>query len=581
MGQHWRTAALIIVTAMLGIATAWAPMAIGSRGLHAPTVPAVEVGTPLAEPVITPKAIQDTGTATLSGVNYLLAAGSLVVCFCALVVLSFMRAASRSQEILVHRAVGASRKRLVLAGARQSGLLALPAVVFGSVLGLSILRYAIATWPGTFDSRGPLGPVWVPAAVAVTIALGILIPLKSLGRMQPSVPPLGPLIAPVLCALQLAVCFAVMVNARQVVHEAKSLVGAVRGGDEDGRLFQLEIPASPAERSRQFAELIRRSAVADLFDVASISSPGALEGLGTVNTVITECGACSQGGIGTPLRPVPASLSIVSADTFRALNTTLIEGRWLSDKDDWNAQRVAVVTQGLARAHFQNGEALGRRIQLGEGKNNRFTVVGVVEERKLQGLGGALQPPYAVYASVLQLPPTAVDFLVRPRQAVNWPGVLAWFPNGILKHALSEKQWRARIAAPIGWFGSTLLFNSAAVVFLALLGIACSMAIWVGAMLPELAVRRSVGARRRDVLRHVAYRSARVAVAGVLLGLLLAELTAGPLSSIIPAIEAFDTAGVFQVALLTMVVMAVGVSVPAWRACRLEPVAVLSKHGDS
>src|SRR5204863_7140140 len=134
---------------------------------------------------------------------------------------------------------------------------------------------------------------------------------------------------------------------------------------------QLQIPASPAERSQQLAELIRRSAVADLFDVASLSSPGALNDLGTVNTVITECGACSLGGIATPLRPVPVSLSIVSADTFRALNTALIEGRWLSDKDDWHAQRVALITRGLARTHFQNGEALGRRIHLGEGANNR------------------------------------------------------------------------------------------------------------------------------------------------------------------------------------------------------------------
>src|SRR5712671_8061750 len=157
MGQHGKTAVLIVVTAMLGIAIAWAPMAIGSRGLRAPTLPAVDVGTPLAEPVITPADIQDIGTATLSGVNYLLAAGSLVVCFCALVVLSFMRAASRAQEIHVHRAVGASRKRLVLAGARESGLLALPSVVLGSLLGFLILRYAIATWPGTFDSPG-FGP---------------------------------------------------------------------------------------------------------------------------------------------------------------------------------------------------------------------------------------------------------------------------------------------------------------------------------------------------------------------------------------------------------------------------------------
>ena len=124
------------------------------------------------------------------------------------------------------------------------------------------------------------------------------------------------------------------------------------------------------------------------------------------------------------------------------------------------------------------------------------------------------------------------------------------------------------------------MFNGAAVVFVALLGIAMSMLIWVGAMLPELAVRRCVGARRRDVLRHIAGRSARVAIAGVVLGLFLAELTADPLSAIIPGLAAFDTQGLVQVALLTLAVMALGVSVPAWRACRLGPVEVLAKHGE-
>ncbi len=82
------------------------------------------------------------------------------------------------------------------------------------------------------------------------------------------------------------------------------------------------------------------------------------------------------------------------------------------------------------------------------------------------------------------------------------------------------------------------------------------------------------------MVRHVAWRSARVAIAGLLLGLLVAELTADPLSAIIPGIEAFDGIGVFQIALLTLAVMALGVSVPAWRACKREPVEVLAKHGD-
>ncbi len=578
--SRWKSSALIIVTATIGIAIAWTPMAIGSRSLHVQPLPSADLGIQLPEPVITPSEIQQRGMMTLSGMNHLLAAGSLLVSLCALVVFFFMRASNRAKEILVHRAVGASRKRLVIAGVYESSRLAIPAVVLGSTLGLSILQYAIATWPGTIDSQGLVVPLWLPAAVGVTIVLGLLIPLKSLGRMQPAVAPLGPLVAPALCVAQLAICFAVMVGARQVGQHARSLVGAVQNGDENGSVLQLSMPASPLERSRRLLELITQSGLSGLFDVASLSSPGALEGLGTVNVAITECGACSQGGIATPLRPVAVSLSIVSADSFRALNAKLIQGRWIADNDDWKAKRVAVVTQGLALAHFENGHAIGRHIQVGRGRNNLFTVVGVVEDRRVQGLGGALQPTHSVYASVLQVPPTTVDFLVRPRRGVEVSRLWTWLPHGSLRQVLPEKQWRAIRAASIGWFGTALLFSGASVVLIALLGVSFSMSMWVGGMLPELAVRRCVGARRRDVLLHVVYRSAGVAIAGVALGSLVAELTSGPLSSIVAGIQAYDAAGIWQIALMTIVVTALAVSFPAWRACALQPVAILSKHGD-
>ena len=143
---------------------------------------------------------------------------------------------------------------------------------------------------------------------------------------------------------------------------------------------------------------------------------------------------------------------------------------------------------------------------------------------------------------------------------------------------LINHEWLRRFPAWVELLA--LLFSGASVVLIALLGITFAMSIWVGGMLPELAVRRCVGARRRDVLLHVVCRSAGVAIAGVALGILVAELTSGPLSSIVAGIQAYDAAGFCQIALMTIVVTALAVSFPAWRACTLEPVAILSKHSD-
>ena len=562
METHWKSAALIVLIATLGIASAWAPLSIGNRRLHPPPLPTAEIPLALTQPLTTPSAIREHRVATLSRINYLLAAGSLVVTFCSLLVLSAARAQSRRNEILVHRAVGASRKQLLLRGLREGGALAIAVALLGLGLGASILQLAARTWPGTSDAPALLAPAVLLIAMMATILLGVLGPLKSLGTMQPSLPPLTPILAPALCALQLAVCFAVLVQSKQVAREGASLTRGAEAVESPGMVYQLELPASAAERSHYLRDLMQRS---PLVDLASISSPGALEGLGTLNTTIIECGACSLGGIATPLRPVAVSLSIVSADTFRALNAELVEGRLLSGDDDWSAERTAVVTRNLARAHFQEGQALGRLIHIGQGKDNAFKVVGVVADRRMQG--------YAVYASVLQVPPTVVDFLVRSRGHVEPPA-------GSIREAMPEDQWRARNAAPIRWFGNALWFEGSAVVLIALLGIAAAIAMWVASMLPELAVRRCVGARRRDVLAHVAYRTARVLAAGLALGWAFVELTSDPLSAIMPALQSLDAAGFLQVALIVAGMTALGVSVPAWRARTLEPVVLLSKSGE-
>jgi len=555
-------------------------MALGTRRLHVPPLPPAELAIRLNEPVIPPAAIQERGIETLAGMNVVLAGGALVASFCTLVFLAITRAARRRTELLIHRAVGASRKRLLMAGAREGIVMVFAALLAGAALGVAILRYGRTTWPGAVDSVGLLLPVAMAAAMGATIFLGVVIPIKGLGPMRPGVPPLAPLLAPAVCAAQLAVCFAVLVESRQVRHEGLSLVADRPQNVAQDTVLQLTIPADPVERARQLEELIKRSGLSGLFDVASLSSPGALDGLGTVSLAIAECGNCYQGGIATPLRPVQVSVSTVSADTFRALNTHLVSGRLITNDDDWRATRVAVINQTLARAHFQDGNPVGRHIQLGLGPNTRFTVVGVVEDQRAQGLGGALQPRYFVYTSVLQLAPSVVDLLVRPRRIIDRARILSWIPGANLSETLSATERRQIRAAPVRWFGTALSLEAISVALIAFLGIGLSMAIWVISMVPDIAVHRAVGARRRDVLAYVGARAGGVTVAGLALGLLLAYLSAGPLSSIVPGVATLDSRGVMEVSLLVIFVTALAISLPALRATRLQPTALLASYSE-
>jgi putative ABC transport system permease protein len=567
----WKSAIPLIAAATIGIAAAWTPMTLGSGRLHVTPIPTADLPINLSEPLLTPAMIRARGVDTLGAMNYLLAGAGLIATFCTLVLLAVARAAERRTEILVHRAVGASRTHLLRRGLHEGLLMAGIAMAIGAALGMLALQYARGQWPGTISVTNALVPLAIATGVATVILLGVVVPLLSVGKMRPQLPPLAPILAPAICAIQLAVCFAVLVQSRQILREGTSLTREAPGHGGDGRLVQLQIPGPPAERARQLAELIRRTGLSDLFDMASLSSPGTLEGIGTANIAVTECGNCFEGGIGTPLRPVAIALNVVSADTFRAMNAHLIEGRWIADTDDRQARRVAVISQALARAHFENGQAMGRAIQLGQSRNNRFIVIGVVDDPDAHGLGAALQPAYAVYTSVLQVAPSAVDLLLRPRGTIDWSRI-APIPAALVRSIIPETTWRAQAGAPVRWFGVALLVDAAFVALIALLGITTSVTMWISGMLQELAVRRSVGARRRDVLLHILGRCAAMAMVGLVLGVMLALLSADPLSAIVPGAQSIDIRSITEIAFLIVLATGAAVSIPAWRACVLRPI---------
>ena len=97
---------------------------------------------------------------------------------------------------------------------------------------------------------------------------------------------------------------------------------------------------------------------------------------------------------------------------------------------------------------------------------------------------------------------------------------------------------------------------------------------WVAALMPELAMRRAVGARRRDVIIHVLSRAAIVAAAGVALGLVLNDLTSGPLAALVPGVPDIDVATDSRLALVLVTAALVGALLPAWRASRRNPAAL-------
>ena len=71
----------------------------------------------------------------------------------------------------------------------------------------------------------------------------------------------------------------------------------------------------------------------------------------------------------------------VSTAYFRAMNIPLVQGRAFNDRDVENAPLVMIVNQALASRDFPSGDAVGKRINLGNNDANGqpvwFEIVGV------------------------------------------------------------------------------------------------------------------------------------------------------------------------------------------------------------
>jgi putative ABC transport system permease protein len=579
---------LILTAGTLAVAAALPVVSLGGIGggsprLHLPSFPDADLGVGWSRLAATPTALQLRGLATLGGILLGLAVAVLAVAGMTVLALSASRASARRSEMVVRRAVGASRVQLRAGGLLEGGAIVAVLAAIAVPLGVAGTRSALAAWPGTVAPGTSAAPVAALLSLAAVILLGALLPMLVVPRTPRrglgGAHPLG-LTVP---TVQLAISFAMLLVAAQLTRHAGGLLQAVPAATRsNGQILQLDVRSPRVERAARYASLLRRLGEDGAYDLVSLSSPGALAGLGTVDVVLTDCGRCSQGGIFTPIRPVLAAISAVSPDTFRAMGIPVLSGRGIAVADSSGRPRVAVISRTLAQRHFEQQGAIGRKIHVGQGPDDAwYTVVGIVENRSPAGFGGALAPSYGVYLSALQFAPAAADLLVRPRAAGSGLGsveraVHASLGTGAVVRRVAEAERVAAEAAPVRWFERLVSLEGVAVLAIAVFGTFAVMQSWVTALLPELAVRRAVGARRRHIFEYVLLRGIAVASCGVALGLWLGEITSDPLASLVAGLPLWDLALVPRPAVALVVAALAGAVIPARRAARADPAGVLA-----
>jgi putative ABC transport system permease protein len=518
--------------------------------------------------------------------------------------LMLARGAARRHELVVRRALGASRWRLarqllvesvVISAAGAAVALVFAAWVGQAIVGqLSTFMMPIALHIST-DWR--MLAFTAVAMIATTVLFGIVPGLRA-GAVVPasviqSSDRLGgggageSRFSIALIVGQVAVSLTLTVTAGLLVRSFERLARAPLGFERDHAIVvTLRSPSVPAADRRVFYQRL----VTAVRGVPGVSSAGGSMNPPIVGTLIGNF-VVSDPGVAPPPEAEPFSQSDrITPGLLAAYGLTLQAGRDFDDRDSRAGEHAMIVNEAFVRRFIHAESAIGRAVNLtyrmpsqGDYALGSQTIIGVVSDFVYRSVRDRGQPTIYLPFSESDGPILNSDFYIAIRASRGSPALLARQVSEAMlavKRDLTltvrpiDEQIDAAIAqdrlvAALGAF-----FGALALV-LAALGLYGITAYSVARRQMEIGVRMALGAAPADVVRLVLSRVALLLGAGVVVGSMASLWASNLVASLLYGIEPRDPATLGWAAVTLVAVGASAGWVPAWRASRTDPAAVL------
>lgn len=526
------------------------------------------------------------------------AVGFVLLIACANVAnLTLARATSRSREIALRVALGASRGRII----GQLVVEAVTVAVIAGVIGLGVAWWGVdllvAQLPDTLPRAGEIGvdgSVLVFALV-ITLFTGAftgIIPALRASRLDVSDElrngtrgsdrgkPVG--IRRALVVTEIALSAVLLVGAGLLINSFWQALSVDPGFEPDGLVTMTVTATGPQFQTRDgvvsFFEAIPEK-LEFLPGVEAVSAVNALPvSGGDSQGQITVEGRSFQEGVAPA-----ASFRRILPEYFRSMGIPIVRGRDFGPGDTGENLFVTIVDQALALRFWPDADPVGKRIKVGPPENEPWlTIVGVVGDVRNEGLD--LGHTFATYEPLRQRPRSTMNVVVR---TAGDPGVVA----GAVRRALYDMapdlavygtntmHQRIRDSLLARRFQMLLLTVFAGVaLFLAGVGIYGVMAYSVAQGSRSIGIRMALGATNAHVLRSVIRDGMGIVVVGAVIGLVLSVALSRSLASFVFGVSVLDPGTFAGVAVVLMGVALAASYIPAVRATRVNPVESLSRE---
>ena len=525
--------------------------------------------------------------------------GFILLIACANVAnLMLARAAARRKEIGIRLALGASRVRLIRQLLTESLLLSL----LGGLLGLlmaywvtdlmegfvPVLQYNVIENFFSLDSRALI------FTAVISLATGLIFGLAPAWHSSnPDVVPIlkGDLDAnqrakgrrlslrPALVVVQVALSLVVLVCGGLFIKSFRRAQTMDPGFGTKQALIAMidpELVGYDTERSRDFY----RQAMERVSSLPGVEAAGTarLLPLGDSSNsngpVLREGETLARGSAGRTIMT-----NVISSGYFRAMQIPVVNGRDFDDRDHAKSQRVVIINEQMAEVLWPGDNAVGKRILVGTESREPLEVVGIVQTGKYRTL--AEDPKPYIYYPMTQRRPAMMSLVMRtnvdPRGLVgavrkeiqNIDRSVPISKVKTMTEHLTYALWAPNMAASF-----SLAFGVLAIL-LSAVGLYSVMAYVVSQRTREVGIRMALGANRADVMKMITVQGMRLAVIGVVIGLLLSLGLARALSSLLIGVSGYDVTTFVIVPALLVLVALIACYLPARRATKIDPLVAL------
>ncbi len=526
--------------------------------------------------------------------------GLLLLLACANVAnLLLSRSTGRQRELAVRVALGAGRGRLVRQLLTESVLLAAIGAAFGlfvALLGTRALLQLVSDTSTPVPLAARLDAPVLAFTALVTLVTGLLFGLAP--ALRATRPNLNVVLrgaahniaggtrgssrwslSRVLVGAQVALSLLLLVTAGLFVRSLANLGAVSLGYDPAGiTMFRVNLGTAgykSAEAATFLRDLLERVAATGGVRGVTLSGNGLFYG-GDSGDDVSFPGATIPPGLDMSTR-----FDIVGPKYFATVGIPVLSGRDV-DATDGVVVQSAWLNQTMARYFFKDANPIGQRMvvhySIGDAE---YEIRGVVADSRAQSLRGEIGRRFYLpyYGSILR--PTDAIVIVRSAPeagnlvpelrrlvAASDSRVDAPFFHTIpelVDLGLVRDRMTARLS---GLFGVLALL-------LASVGLYGLLSYSVSQRVSEIGVRMAFGAGRGRILGMVLREALTMTIVGAVAGIAAAVAATRLLQTMLFGLGARDPLTIMFATLALTVVATLAAIVPAWHACRTDPLVAL------